>query len=158
MADLNFKSTIDRTMKVTKKYVDTLVEALDVNKQNKLTYEDDLEEYKRFTTDEAEVTAPINVGVFCSVASLNLEIGKTYNLKTLVSTEIPTNLSEDLTKNVRSNDKMLVEFTATAIKDEAARNQIEELRGKIPNTENFATKDDIGNINAILDVINGEEV
>ena len=120
MADLNFKSTIDRTMKVTKKYVDTLVEALDVNKQNKLTYEDDLEEYKRFTTAEAEVTAPINVGVFCSVASLNLEIGKTYNLKTLVSTEIPTNLSEDLTKNVRSNDKMLVEFTATAIKDEAA--------------------------------------
>ena len=42
------------------------------------------------------------------------------------------------------------------IKDETARNEIENLRAEIQ--DNFATKDDIGNINAILDNINGEVI
>jgi hypothetical protein len=41
------------------------------------------------------------------------------------------------------------------IKDETARNEIENLKAQ---TNNYATKDDIGDINAILDSINGEEI
>ena len=48
------------------------------------------------------------------------------------------------------------------IKDEFARNEIETLKAEMPNTDNLATKDElnaaIGNINAILDSINGEEI
>lgn len=46
------------------------------------------------------------------------------------------------------------------IKDETARNEIEAIRAQIPDTSNLATKDElnnaIGDINAILDSINGE--
>ena len=42
------------------------------------------------------------------------------------------------------------------IKDETARNEIENIKAQMPDTSNFATKDDIGDINAILDSINGE--
>ncbi len=41
------------------------------------------------------------------------------------------------------------------IKDETARNEIENLKAQ---ANNFATKDDLGDINAILDAINGEEI
>lgn len=46
------------------------------------------------------------------------------------------------------------------IKDETARNEIENIRAQIPDTSNLATKDElnnaIGDINTILDSINGE--
>jgi hypothetical protein len=44
------------------------------------------------------------------------------------------------------------------IKDETARNEIEAIRAQIPDVSNFATKDELGDINAILDSINGEEI
>ena len=124
MANLSIKDITQKTFKVTKKYVDTMVEAVDIAKQNKLIYEDDIEEFKRFTAEEAEVVISVDVGRICSVASLNLEIGKNYNVKTLVNTDIPKNISENLTKNVRTNGKMLIEFTATAVKDEEASQQL----------------------------------
>ena len=124
MANLSIKDITQKTFRVTKKYIDTMVEAVDIAKQNKLTYEDDVEEFKRFTAEEAEVVISMDVGRICSVASLNLEVGKNYNVKTLVNTDIPKNISENLTKNVRTNGKMLIEFTATAVKDEEASQQL----------------------------------
>lgn len=48
------------------------------------------------------------------------------------------------------------------IKDETARNEIKNLRDEIPSIEGLATKDElndaIGDINTILDNINGEEI
>lgn len=41
------------------------------------------------------------------------------------------------------------------IKDETARNEIENIKTQI---NNCATKDDLGDINAILDAILGEEI
>ena len=124
MANLSIKDITQKTFRVTKKYVDTMVEAVDITKQNKLIYEDDIEELKRFTAEEAEVVISVDVGRICSVPSLNLEVGKNYNVKTLVNTDIPKNISENLTKNVRTNGKMLIEFTATAVKDEEASQQL----------------------------------
>jgi lysophospholipase L1-like esterase len=124
LANLSIKDITQKTFRVTKKYVDTMVEAVDVAKQNKLTYEDDVEEFKRFTTAEAETVTPMGVSELCSVASLNLEEGKTYNVRTLINTDMPMNISEDLTKNIRTNGKMLIEFIATAVKDEEVSEEL----------------------------------
>ena len=118
--NLNMKDSLRLTTQAIKKYVNTVAET----KQDKLTYVDDVEEFKRFTAEEAEVVISVDVGRICSVASLNLKVGKNYNVKTLVNTDIPKNISENLTKNVRTNGKMLIEFTATAVKDEEASQQL----------------------------------
>ena len=121
MANLSIKDITQKTFRVTKKYVDTMVEAVDVAKQNKLTYEDDLEEFKKFTAANTEMAIPLDVGIMCVTETLNLEEGKTYNIRVLINTDIPMNISEDLTKNARNVDgKMLLEFKATAVKNEEA--------------------------------------
>lgn len=112
--NLNMKDSLRLTTQAIKKYVNTVAET----KQDKLTYVDDVEEFKRFTATEAEVVMAVDSGTWCSVDSLNLEEGKKYNIKTLVCTAMPMNISEDLTKNARMADTMLIEFTATAVKDE----------------------------------------
>ena len=118
-------------------------------------YDADAGERNRFTIPPVELNVLFPVGTTTSI--VNQAIAG-YSLLRIDETEEPEDtFNEDGTYNATDWDISNVITAAKLNKIEEAISVLASSSGNI-DTSNFATKDDIGNIDAILDNINGESI
>lgn len=95
--------------------IDEIEDSLE-DKQDKLTYKDNVLVYKRFNEENAENAFEMGTNKMLIIESLNLEEGKKYSVNTLADKIIPVSLDSPV-ENI-SADVISFELKATAVKME----------------------------------------